>query len=136
MDNYHNLQYPFEAQVVSDWNTKNFLFDDKGDSVFTNYSQILRKFRSRGYYLIENNTPLDCVHLLDYGALLIIDPERAFQINEIKYIQKLVFYNNYRVIFLVDWFDLWIFANRKLQTSNENLIPNNIFHINQILKGF
>lgn len=91
------------------------------------------KIISKGFYLEIHKSPLNCIDFDKYGNLLIIDPEKEFKPEEIKYIQKLIFFKKLNLIVFFEWFDIRIF---KKMNKKSDLIPNNIFSLNRLLNLF
>ena len=86
MDDYHNIVFPKNGTSVTDKNNQNNIYDMEGDHIYTNLVDLYQKIIQRGYYVLVVVEPLDCIDLKQYGTLMIVDPERKFSVNEIKYI--------------------------------------------------
>lgn len=80
-----------------------------------------------------SESPLTCVDLERYGTVLIVDPEREFGAEELRYLQRQVFLQRLNLLIFADWFDIRIFRE---MSKSAGLIPNNIHSLNKLLVPF
>lgn len=99
----------------------------------TNLLGVFERLVQRGYVVETKNVPLTCLDFQWHAHLMIVDPERQFRAEEIRYVQKLVFFKQVNLILFVEWFDLLLF---KMMSPQPGLIPNNLLSINRMLKVF
>jgi hypothetical protein len=108
-------------------------YDFRGDHPLTNLLPLLESVRQRGFFLEVSELPLTCVDLETVGNLLIVDPERSYTLEEIRYIQKLVFLGKLNLMIFADWFDLRILREVSVRSP---IHPNNLYSLNKILSPF
>lgn len=108
-------------------------FDSAGDHPFTNLLPLFESARQKGFFLEVSELPVTCVDLETVGQLLLVDPERSFALEEIRYIQKQVFLGKLNLMIFTDWFDLRILREASMRGS---VYPNNLYSLNKILSPF
>lgn len=83
----HNLKYPENGIVIRDEEEDNYLFDWRGDHPFTNHKELYHYIVGLGYSVDFLYTDFSCIDASSYSTYLIIDPELAFSVYEIKKIR-------------------------------------------------
>ena len=74
--------------------------------MFTNYVQMHQRLSEFGGYHIEILTdPFTCFDALNYGAILIVDPEDWFSTQEIIKLRNDVENKGLSLIVLADWYN-------------------------------
>ena len=102
-DDYHNLQYP-HALVPMDGSRESHNHDFAGDHPHTNYKEIFTELVDNGYYVEILSSSLTCFDAMQYGMLIILDPEVEFDQEEIDKLYRDVAQDGLGLVVLADWY--------------------------------
>ncbi|KAH8360567.1 hypothetical protein KR200_009024 [Drosophila serrata] len=141
-DQYHSLRYPPRYIPRDDLKVKSDPLDWRADHIHTNFKDMYTHLRNVGYYIDVLREPFTCFNASDYGALLIVDPEKEFADDEILAIQENVYRNGLGVVIFGDWYNTTVM--KKIKFFDENTrqwwTPDtggaNIPALNDLLKPF
>ena len=64
--------------------TNTFLSIRNGDHVHTNFRDMYNSLRASGYFIEVLGTPFTCFDASQYGALLLVDSEEEYFIEEVE----------------------------------------------------
>jgi len=141
-DQYHSLRYPPRYIPRDDLKVKLDPLDWRADHIHTNFRDMYTHLRNVGYYIDVLREPFTCFNASDYGALLIVDPERGFGDEEINALQENVYKRGLNVVVFGDWYNTTVM--KKIKFFDENTrqwwTPDtggaNIPALNDLLKPF
>lgn len=141
-DQYHSLRYPPRYIPRDDLKVKSDPLDWRADHIHTNFKDMYTHLRNVGYYIDVLREPFTCFNASDYGALLIVDPEKEFADEEILAMQENVYKNGLSVVIFGDWYNTTVM--KKIKFFDENTrqwwTPDtggaNIPALNDLLKPF
>ncbi|EDW44392.1 membrane-bound transcription factor site-1 protease [Drosophila sechellia] len=141
-DQYHSLRYPPRYIPRDDLKVKLDPLDWRADHIHTNFKDMYTHLRNVGYYIDVLREPFTCFNASDYGALLIVDPERGFADEEINALQENVYKRGLNVVVFGDWYNTTVM--KKIKFFDENTrqwwTPDtggaNIPALNDLLKPF
>lgn len=141
-DQYHNLRYPSGYIPRDNLKIKTDPLDWRGDHIHTNFRDTYIHLRNAGYYIDVLREPYTCFNPIDYGVLLIVDPEEEFSNDEIKKLEEYVYEQGLSVILFADWYNTTVMRHIKFfdENSRQWWIPDtggaNIPAINDLLWPF
>ncbi|XP_062134611.1 membrane-bound transcription factor site-1 protease [Drosophila sulfurigaster albostrigata] len=141
-DQYHSLRYPPGYIPRDNLKIKADLLDWRADHIHTNFRDAYIHLRNAGYYIDVLREPYTCFNPLDYGVLLIIDPEEEFFNEEITKLGQYVYKDGLSVIVFADWYNTTVMRNIKFfdENSRQWWIPDtggaNIPALNDLLGQF
>lgn len=142
-DQFHNMKFPESNYIPRDSLTNyDFPYEWYGDHPYTNFFSLMTFIRSQGYFLEILRGTFNCFDANNYAAILIVDPEEIFGLNEIEKIENDVIKNGLSLIIFADWFDLSIIEKNIYfnPSKSENVKPivggSNIPSLNDLLKPF
>lgn len=78
LDTHHSAAFPRAKSYRDDLRAASTAMDAAGDSIRTNFGQLLEVAGRQGVILDEVHAPLNTVDLCQYGAIIIPDPEVPF----------------------------------------------------------
>ncbi|XP_017072489.1 membrane-bound transcription factor site-1 protease [Drosophila eugracilis] len=141
-DQYHSLRYPPRYIPRDDLKVKLDPLDWRADHIHTNFKDMYTHLRNVGYYVDVLREPFTCFNASDYGALLIVDPEREFGDDEINALKENVYNKGLNVVIFGDWYNTTVM--KKIKFFDENTrqwwTPDtggaNIPALNDLLKPF
>ncbi|KAH8312970.1 hypothetical protein KR067_005631 [Drosophila pandora] len=141
-DQYHSLRYPPRYIPRDDLKVKSDPLDWNADHIHTNFKDMYTHLRNIGYYIDVLREPFTCFNASDYGALLIVDPEREFEDSEIVALKENVYKKGLGVVIFADWYNTTVM--KKIKFFDENTrqwwTPDtggaNIPALNDLLKPF
>ncbi|KAH8329639.1 hypothetical protein KR074_005924 [Drosophila pseudoananassae] len=141
-DQYHSLRYPPRYIPRDDLKVKSDPLDWNADHIHTNFKDMYTHLRNIGYYIDVLREPFTCFNASDYGALLIVDPEREFEDAEIVALKDNVYRKGLGVVIFADWYNTTVM--KKIKFFDENTrqwwTPDtggaNIPALNDLLKPF
>ncbi|XP_052844350.1 membrane-bound transcription factor site-1 protease [Drosophila gunungcola] len=141
-DQYHSLRYPPRYIPRDDLKVKLDPLDWRADHIHTNFKDMYTHLRNVGYYIDVLREPFTCFNASDYGALLIVDPEKEFADEEIKALKENVYNKGLNVVVFGDWYNTTVM--KKIKFFDENTrqwwTPDtggaNIPALNDLLKPF
>ncbi|XP_070135836.1 membrane-bound transcription factor site-1 protease [Drosophila bipectinata] len=141
-DQYHSLRYPPRYIPRDDLKVKSDPLDWNADHIHTNFKDMYTHLRNIGYYIDVLREPFTCFNASDYGALLIVDPEREFEDAEIAALKDNVYKKGLGVVVFADWYNTTVM--KKIKFFDENTrqwwTPDtggaNIPALNDLLKPF
>ncbi|XP_002086256.2 membrane-bound transcription factor site-1 protease [Drosophila yakuba] len=141
-DQYHSLRYPPRYIPRDDLKVKLDPLDWRADHIHTNFKDMYTHLRNVGYYIDVLREPFTCFNASDYGALLIVDPERGFGDEEINALQENVYKRGLNVVVFGDWYNTTVM--KKIKFFDENTrqwwTPDtggaNVPALNDLLKPF
>ncbi|XP_070070708.1 membrane-bound transcription factor site-1 protease [Drosophila takahashii] len=141
-DQYHSLRYPPRYIPRDDLKVKLDPLDWRADHIHTNFKDMYTHLRNVGYYIDVLREPFTCFNASDYGALLIVDPEREFADDEITALKENVYNKGLNVVIFGDWYNTTVM--KKIKFFDENTrqwwTPDtggaNIPALNDLLKPF
>lgn len=141
-DQYHNLRYPPGYIPRDNLKIKTDPLDWRGDHIHTNFRDSYIHLRNAGYYIDVLREPYSCFNPIDYGVLLIVDPEEEFSNDEIKKLEQYVYEQGLSVIIFADWYNTTVMRHIKFfdENSRQWWIPDtggaNIPALNDLLWPF
>ncbi|XP_017036572.1 membrane-bound transcription factor site-1 protease [Drosophila kikkawai] len=141
-DQYHSLRYPPRYIPRDDLKVKSDPLDWRADHIHTNFKDMYTHLRNVGYYIDVLREPFTCFNASDYGALLIVDPEKKFTDDEILAIHENVYRNGLSVVIFGDWYNTTVMQKIKFFDENTRQwwTPDtggaNIPALNDLLKPF
>ncbi|XP_033149616.1 LOW QUALITY PROTEIN: membrane-bound transcription factor site-1 protease [Drosophila busckii] len=141
-DQYHNLRYPPGYIPRDNLKIKTDPLDWRADHVHTNFRDAYIHLRNSGYYIDVLRQPYTCFDPLEYGALLIVDPEEEFFDEEIKHLEHYVYEKGLGLIVFADWYNTTVMRHIKFfdENSRQWWIPDtggsNIPALNDLLRPF
>lgn len=141
-DQYHNLRYPPGYIPRDNLKIKTDPLDWRGDHIHTNFRDAYIHLRNAGYYIDVLREPYTCFNPIDYGVLLIVDPEEEFSNDEIKKLEQYVYEQGLSVIIFADWYNTTVMRHIKFfdENSRQWWIPDtggaNIPALNDLLWPF
>ncbi|XP_022222854.2 membrane-bound transcription factor site-1 protease [Drosophila obscura] len=141
-DQYHSLRYPPRYIPRDDLKVKSDPLDWRADHIHTNFKDMYTYLRNVGYYVDVLREPYTCFNASDYGTLLVVDPEKEFDDDEVHILQEHVHKDGLSVIIFADWYNTTVM--KKIKFFDENTrqwwIPDtggaNIPALNDLLKPF
>ncbi|XP_016959468.1 membrane-bound transcription factor site-1 protease [Drosophila biarmipes] len=141
-DQYHSLRYPPRYIPRDDLKVKLDPLDWRADHIHTNFKDMYTHLRNVGYYIDVLREPFTCFNASEYGALLIVDPEKEFGDDEINALKENVYNKGLNVVIFGDWYNTTVM--KKIKFFDENTrqwwTPDtggaNIPAINDLLKPF
>jgi hypothetical protein len=94
-DQFHSLNYPQNGFIWKDtYQDDDFgdtdPFEWTGDHIFTNMQGLYTRLTQQGYYVEVAASPLTCIDLDSYAALLLIDIEDYLSRDEIERVRYYV----------------------------------------------
>eukprot|EP01132_Coremiostelium_polycephalum_P005432 gene5432-6776_t len=119
-DQFHNLRYPGGFIPRDQLEFQDEPFDWNGDHIHTNFRKLYTNLRKNGYFIEVLDSPLTCYDPLNYGTLLIVDPEEEFFPAEIKKIEEDVRNKGLNLVVFADWYDTLIIDNLELKDPNSD----------------
>lgn len=117
-DQFHSLRYPPGYLPRDNLKTKADPLDWRADHIHTNFRDMYTHLRNAGYYIEVLGQPFTCFDALNYGTLLIVDPEEEFFDDEMEKLRRDVLHSNLSVIVFADWYNTSVM--RKIQFYDEN----------------
>ncbi|XP_002028387.2 membrane-bound transcription factor site-1 protease [Drosophila persimilis] len=141
-DQYHSLRYPPRYIPRDDLKVKSDPLDWRADHIHTNFKDMYTYLRNVGYYVDVLREPYTCFNASDYGTLLIVDPEKEFDDDEVHILKEHVHKDGLSVVIFADWYNTTVM--KKIKFFDENTrqwwIPDtggaNIPALNDLLKPF
>ena len=76
-----------------------------GDHLFTNFQQLYYHILRKGIYIEILTQSFNCFNSLNYGALIILDPEDYFSESETIKLSYDVKVNSLGLIVIADWYN-------------------------------
>eukprot|EP01129_Flabellula_baltica_P013902 TRINITY_DN6554_c0_g1_i1.p1 TRINITY_DN6554_c0_g1~~TRINITY_DN6554_c0_g1_i1.p1 ORF type:complete len:945 (+),score=173.31 TRINITY_DN6554_c0_g1_i1:1-2835(+) len=140
-DQYHSIGYPRGYYPRDALLMKSVPFDWNGDHPFTNFHLLFKSLREQGYFLEILGEPLTCFDSINYGTLMIVDPERDFHQLEIEKVQEDI-KEGMSLVVLADWYDTELLDKLKIMDENtqQMWIPitggANIPAVNELLETY
>jgi len=105
-DQFRSIPFPHGYAPRDDLDAGTDILDSHGDHPHTNFRALFRHLiHNRGYYLEVLNTDYTCFDAENYAALLIVDPEEEFFIEEIAKIVQDVKYRGLSIVVFADWYN-------------------------------
>lgn len=105
-DQFHNLNFPDAGYIPRDSLINfDYPYDWLGDSPFVNFLWMYQVLRENGYFLEILRGSFECFDAINYGMLLIVDPEEKFSESEIQKLEKDIMMKGLSVTIFADWFD-------------------------------
>ncbi|XP_034483222.1 membrane-bound transcription factor site-1 protease [Drosophila innubila] len=141
-DQYHSLRYPPGYIPRDNLKIKTDPLDWRADHIHTNFRDTYIHLRNSGYYIDVLREPYMCFNPLDYGVLLIVDPEEEFFDEEISKLGQYVYEHGLSVIVFADWYNTTVMRHIKFfdENSRQWWIPDtggaNIPALNDLLGQF
>ncbi|KAH8370368.1 hypothetical protein KR093_003164, partial [Drosophila rubida] len=141
-DQYHSLRYPPGYIPRDNLKIKADLLDWRADHIHTNFRDAYIHLRNAGYYIDVLREPYTCFNPLDYGVLLIVDPEEEFFNEEITKLGQYVYKDGLSVIVFADWYNTTVMRNIQFfdENSRQWWIPDtggaNVPALNDLLGQF
>ncbi|XP_064544893.1 membrane-bound transcription factor site-1 protease isoform X2 [Drosophila montana] len=141
-DQFHSLRYPPGYIPRDNLKIKTDPLDWRADHIHTNFRDTYIHLRNSGYYIDVLREPYTCFNPLEYGVLLIVDPEEEFFDDEISSLEHYVYENGLSVIIFADWYNTTVMRHIKFfdENSRQWWIPDtggaNIPALNDLLKPF
>ncbi|KAH8373412.1 hypothetical protein KR009_006393 [Drosophila setifemur] len=141
-DQYHSLRYPPSYIPRDDLKIKSDPLDWNADHIHTNFKEMYTHLRNVGYYIDVLREPFTCFNATEYGALMIVDPEREFDDSEITALKENVYKNGLSIVVFADWYNATVM--KKIKFFDENTRQwwtpetggTNIPALNDLLKPF
>ncbi len=123
IDNYHNLIFPFDGNVIKD----NLIYDKYDydwnfENINTNYYNLAKELKKEGFYIEENFNKLNNIQLENYIIFIIIDNEKNFDLNEFNYLKEKFENNNLNILIISEWNNKLI-SDYFFNIFNKNLLP-------------
>ncbi|EDV97999.1 membrane-bound transcription factor site-1 protease [Drosophila grimshawi] len=141
-DQFHSLRYPPGYIPRDNLKIKTDPLDWRADHIHTNFRDTYVHLRNAGYYIDVLREPYTCFNPLEYGVLLIVDPEEEFFDEEIMSLEHYVYEKGLSVIVFADWYNTTVMRHIKFfdENSRQWWIPDtggaNIPALNDLLKPF
>lgn len=141
-DSFHNLRYPSGYFPRDNLEVKSDTLDWNGDHVHTNYREIYGVLRDAGYFVEVLGRDYTCFNASLYGALLLIDPEEEFFVEEMAKLWDDVYLDGLHLLVLADWYNVQVMREIKFYDENtaEWWTPEtggaNLPALNSLLAGF
>lgn len=141
-DQYHSLRYPPGYIPRDNLKIKTDPLDWRADHIHTNFRDTYIHLRNSGFYIDVLRESYMCFNPLDYGVLLIVDPEEEFFDEEISKLGQYVYEYGLSVIVFADWYNTTVMRHIKFfdENSRQWWIPDtggaNIPALNDLLGQF
>ncbi|XP_075238798.1 membrane-bound transcription factor site-1 protease-like [Convolutriloba macropyga] len=141
-DQFHSLKYPAGYFPRDDLSDSRDMLDWHSDHVHTNFKSLFERLISARYYIETWSGQLNCFDASKYRALLIVDPEEMFSIEEIKKVYKDVTEKGLSLIVVSDWWNREVMEKIKYFDENTQTIKlpltggTNVPSLNDLLAMF
>lgn len=105
-DQFHSMRYP-PAYIPRDaLDVRNDILDWHGDHPHTNFHEVYDALREAGYFLEVLGSPLTCFDPLQYGALLVVDPEEEVYAEEVSALHAHVGTHGLGLLVFAEWYNV------------------------------
>lgn len=144
-DMYHSIRYP-PGYVPRDSlaETKDML-DWLGDHPHTNFHQLFREFIGAGFYIDLLTEPISCLGVeaaSKYAAVLLVDSEDYFSLNDTILIQRLVEDFGTSLVVAAEWYNTDVMGAIRFEDDNTRswwspvISGGNVPALNDLLSRF
>jgi membrane-bound transcription factor site-1 protease len=139
---FHSVRYPPGYIPRDSLDVKADILDWHGDHPHTNFHAMYDALRREGYFVEILGSPLTCFDAREYGALLLVDSEEEFSVDEITKLNDDVLYKGLGVAVFAEWFNVKQMESMRFFDDNthSHWTPvtggGNIPALNDLLKPF
>lgn len=117
-DQFHNLNYPSGYFPRDNLHITTDILDWNGDHLHTNFRPIFDALREQGYFLDILTRDWTCFDASNYGAIMIVDPEEDFFVDEIAKLQSDILNKDLSLVIMADWYDSELTNNLRFFDEN------------------
>lgn len=141
-DQFHSIRYPPAYVPRDNLNAHGEALDWHGDHPHTNFHELFDALVGSGYFVEVLGAPFTCFDALQYGALMIVDPEEEYSAAEIHKLKRDVEDNGMGMLIFAEWYNGAVMDELRFFDSNTQKYwyPStggaNIPAINELLDPF
>ncbi|CAM9343883.1 unnamed protein product [Discosporangium mesarthrocarpum] len=123
-DQFHSVSYP-SAYAPRDYlgrGSESDILDRQGDHPHTNFKSLFEKLIAAGYYIEILGSDWTCFNASQYGALLLVDSEEEFFIEEMEKLERDIRAGGLSLVVFADWFSTTIMEQVSFVDDNTRIL--------------